>query len=175
LDVVKDSKYSLAMWSRTDKKIVQFPRAGPSSTPTTAVFSRDGHWVAYSTREKEQFRATVYVQPFPPTGTKYQISGDVDGHHPLWAPGGKLFYNPGGRLVAVTVTQQPSFSFGSPEDVPGGELVQAGPSSNRTYDITPDGKFMVGVGSGRQTPATSQINVVLNWLEELKQRVPSKP
>src|SRR5262249_10081436 len=79
LDVVGDSTYSLALWSRKDQKSVPFPGVGRSSTPTTAVFSSDGHWVAYSTRERDQFRATVYVQPFPPNGTtKYQISGDID-------------------------------------------------------------------------------------------------
>jgi serine/threonine-protein kinase len=175
LDVVGDSTYSLAVWSRKDQKIVPFPGVGRSSTPTTAVFSSDGHWVAYSTRERDQFRATVYVQPYPPNGTtKYQISGDVDGHHPLWAPGGKLIYNPGGRLVSVTVTRGPGFPVGTPEDVPGGDLVQAGPTSYRTYDVSPDGKFIVGVGSGRQIPSSFQINVILNWLEQLKQRVPVK-
>jgi len=46
----------------------------------------------------------------------------------------------------------------------------------RNYDVTPDGKFLVvmsapGASETNPRPA-SQINVVLNWFEELKQRVP---
>ena len=44
-------------------------------------------------------------------------------------------------------------------------------------DITPDGKFIGIVPSGQSEIGTSyglQIQVVLNWTEELKQRVPIK-
>jgi hypothetical protein len=46
----------------------------------------------------------------------------------------------------------------------------------RNYDITPDGKQFIIVlaaspGQNNQ-PATPQINVVLNWVEALKQHAP---
>jgi len=48
----------------------------------------------------------------------------------------------------------------------------------RNYDISPDGKQFIVVLAASQTqnnqPAAPQLNVVLNWLEELKQRVPVK-
>jgi len=46
----------------------------------------------------------------------------------------------------------------------------------RNIDITRDGKF-IGVINAKQTQsatrAAAQIHVVLNWFEELKQRVPA--
>src|SRR5262249_21446869 len=95
-DIVMDGPtYSLSMWSTLEKKIVPFPGVEQSSAPTTAVFSPDGRWVAYSAREKGRLRNSLYVQPFPPTGAKYQINREEDGHHPLWSSDGKrLFYNP---------------------------------------------------------------------------------
>jgi len=46
----------------------------------------------------------------------------------------------------------------------------------RNIDITRDGKF-IGVINAEQTQsatrAAAQIHVVLNWFEELKQRVPA--
>ena len=45
----------------------------------------------------------------------------------------------------------------------------------RNYDITPDGKrFLVVLPAKNDATkaATAQINVVVNWFEELKQRVP---
>jgi hypothetical protein len=39
------------------------------------------------------------------------------------------------------------------------------------YDVTPDGRFvMIRTEEG---PAPAQINVVLNWFEELKQLAPN--
>jgi hypothetical protein len=41
----------------------------------------------------------------------------------------------------------------------------------RGYDISPDGKyFVVKLDSDKSSP--QQINITLNWFEELKQRVP---
>jgi hypothetical protein len=46
----------------------------------------------------------------------------------------------------------------------------------RPYDITPDGKqfILMVLRDPAESPdrTTQQINVVLNWFEELKQRVP---
>jgi len=46
----------------------------------------------------------------------------------------------------------------------------------RDYDISPDGERLLMVfpadRSDSGEPARLQINVILNWFEELKQRVP---
>jgi hypothetical protein len=45
----------------------------------------------------------------------------------------------------------------------------------RVWDISRDGKKLIGVAdadSGATPSGTPQIQVVLNWFEELKQRVP---
>jgi len=61
------------------------------------------------------------------------------------------------REVAVKVLP-PSFS--------GDPLVGA------DYDVTPDGERFVMLGGDPQG-AVTQLNVVLNWFEELKRRVPA--
>jgi hypothetical protein len=163
------------MWSATDKRIVAFDNV-VSLRPTTAVFSTDGLWVAYSLRKQEQARNAVFVEPFPPSGAKSQISHDDDGHHPLWSRDGKLLYNTGTRLVELSFTTQPAFSVvGVPEPVPGGELFNVGPGSPRSYDIMRD-RNIVGVASlARQALGGNlRIDVVVNWFTELQQRVPVK-
>jgi WD40-like Beta Propeller Repeat len=175
LDVVKDSQFSLSTWSATDKKVVAFDNV-VSSRPTTAVFSPDGRWVAYALRKQEQARNAVFVEPFPPTGAKYQISHNDDGHHPLWSRDGKLLYNTGTRLVELNVTTQPGFSVvGVPESVPGGELFNVGPGSPRSYDTMRDGNI-VGVASivRQALGGNLRIDVVVNWFRELQERVPVK-
>jgi hypothetical protein len=42
------------------------------------------------------------------------------------------------------------------------------------YDVTADGQRFVMVNTVTESPKPAQINVVLNWTEELKQRVPTR-
>jgi serine/threonine protein kinase len=128
----------------------------------------------------ETGRGNIYVQPFPPTGAKYQISKDI-GYDPIWSPDGKeLFYALGpGQTVVVSITTQPIFTFSNPVSVPHGGRSENGPNViGRNSDIISDGKRFVGVIDSGSTPSAAvpapQIQVVLNWLEELKQRVPVK-
>ena len=79
--------------------------------------------------------------------------------------------------MVADVTTAPSFSVGKSVTiaVPGAQFSGEG----RQYDVTPDGKqFVVRLAStdGKEPakPAASQINIVLNWVEELKQKVPVK-
>jgi len=43
----------------------------------------------------------------------------------------------------------------------------------RAFDMLPDGRFVGLVGS-TEAPADPEFRVILNWFEELKQRVPIK-
>ena len=53
-----------------------------------------------------------------------------------------------------------------------GEYVPT-PVSTTNYDVTPDGqRFLMLKPSEAGEAAPTQINVVLNWFEELKRRVP---
>jgi serine/threonine-protein kinase len=176
--VRKESNVALWTLSIGDKKAAPFGDVR-STLPTGAVFSPDGQWIAYSIREPGQSNA-VYVQPFPPTGAKYQISKGDDGHHPIWSPDGKeLFYVPGANLFSVvSVTTSPSFTLGNPVPLLR-RFVEGGPASATAIDIMPDGKRFVGISVAGQLPATGtnspvQIEVVLNWFEELTQKLPNR-
>ena len=125
----------------------------------------------------------IYVQPFPATGAKYQLfvkgSNNTPANTPhkvAWSPdGNELFYVPRlGGFEAVSVTRQPTFAFGNAVTVP--RPFQPGhPNSQTLYDITPGGKFVGLISVGRTPPGdftARQIQVVLNWFEELRARVP---
>jgi len=164
---------SLWTFSLKDRKATAFGSVH-STTRTNAIFSPDGRWVAYASTEQGQTR--TFVEPFPPSGVRHQLASDL-ASQPLWAPDGKeLFYNPRpGALAAVTVTTTPTVAFGNPVDVP--RLFATGPPTvRRAFDITPGGKFVGLITAGQTESATrdmnTQVRVVLNWFEELKQRVP---
>ena len=73
------------------------------------------------------------------------------------------------------MTTQPTVAFSNPTNVP--RPFQTGPPQvRRPFDMMPNGKF-VALATPGQTGATLsqvEIHVVLNWFEELKQRVPVK-
>ncbi len=178
-NVTKESRNSLWAFSLPDRKATPFGSVD-SAWPTGAVFSPDGQWIAYASSEVRQRSSVVYVQPFPATGAKYQISKDSeDGHHPLWTLDGReLFFTPGpGQFSVVNVTTKPSFTVGNAEPVRA-RIGLAPPVSARPYDIGPDGKGLIGLRSsdqaGSPTATAAQIQVVLNWFHELKGRVPTK-
>jgi len=137
-----------------------------------AVFSPDGHWLAYSSDESGRFE--VYVQPFPGPGGKWQISTE-GGDQPVWARNGReVFYREGNKMMAVEVKTRPTFSTGTPSLLFAGQYLHQSPVGRADYDITPDGRRFLMVQPHTHEPSAKQINVVLNWFEELKRRVPGE-
>jgi serine/threonine-protein kinase len=144
-----------------------------------AAFSPDGKWLAYVSTELGN-RREIFVQPFPPTGAKYPVSMD-GGTTPLWSPDGSHLYwvKPGQQLVAADVRTQPTFSVGTTIVLPIEAVFVAGLFGEANYDIMPDGKQFVVVTQASTAGQTNgrpvqRLEVVLNWQEELKARVPTK-
>ena len=110
-----------SLWTFTVEGRREAPFGGvQAATVLGAVFSPDGRWGAYSSDDLGP-NVTVYVQPFPATGAKYQLLANGGSpHHQLWSPDGKeLFYNPrAGSFEAVAVTTHQTFAFGNPIAVP---------------------------------------------------------
>jgi eukaryotic-like serine/threonine-protein kinase len=176
--VGKGASFTAAALSMPDRKVTSVGGL-QSSILFSAAFSPDGKWIAYEAREASTPPTSplspLFVQPFPPTGATYQIARN--GVHATWSPNGKeLFYGPApGQVLGVTVTTRPAFSFSNPVPV-AVRFIDSGPAIERNNDITPDGrKFLAVTASGIATSgAAPLIQVVLNWAEELKQRVPTK-
>jgi Tol biopolymer transport system component len=139
---------------------------------TYPLFSPDGKWIAYVSNESGRFE--IYVRPASGTGGKWQISTE-GGQADQWNPNGKeLFYQNGDKMYAVDIKTEPTFSAGSPHLLFEGTYEKQ-PGVGANYNVSPDGQrfLMIKPGGVRQEGAT-QINVVLNWFEELKAKVPVK-
>ena len=102
------------------------------------MFAPDGRWIAYSSTDAGQ--RNVYVQPFPGTGGKHQISRD-GGSQPVWRADGKeLFYlGVDGTLMAVPIDATGQFAAGVPEAL-FRTAAQVFNSSRGQYAVTKDGK-----------------------------------
>jgi serine/threonine protein kinase/Tol biopolymer transport system component len=139
-------------------------------TESAPNFSPDGHWLAYVSDESG--RMEIYIQPYPGPRGKYQIPTD-DGREPVWNPNGReLFYRSGDKMMAVDIMRRPSFTVGKPRMLFQGVYLRAF-GVQPMYDVSPDGQRFLMIKPSEQPISLTQIVVVQNWFEELKQIVPT--
>jgi len=132
-----------------------------------SMFSPDGQWIAFTSDRSG--RDEIYVKPYPQGGI-VPIS-DEGGREPIWTRDGReLFYRIGHKLMVVSVQTDPTFRAETPRLLFEGTYSDITWTSN--YDISPDGQRIV-ITEVMQGSAPTQINVVLNWFEELKRLVPT--
>jgi hypothetical protein len=78
------------------------------------------------------------------------------------------------RDAAIPVTTTPRFVFGRPVELARGARLAGVVFGRRNADVMPDGRMLGVIYAGSAQPAsvgTPQIAVVLNWFDELRQRV----
>jgi Tol biopolymer transport system component len=130
-----------------------------------ARLSSDGRWLAYESNESG--KGEVYVTEFTGAGGKWQISTD-GGRGALWAPDGReIFYRKDKKVMRVAVSTSPAFSPSRPELLFEGDY--------EGWDIAPDGKRFLMVKDETAETAPKNLNLALNWFEELKTRSRSAP
>jgi hypothetical protein len=132
----------------------------------SATFSPDGRFVAFDVYEG--MRPTVYLQPFPGPGPRTAVSVG-DGGMPWWASDGRhLFYVNGvagtRKVMAVAVQTQPALRVLEPQELFEADLRWRG------FDVTADGRLLVR--RPRRTEGPAELEVVLNWFEELETLAP---
>jgi serine/threonine-protein kinase len=130
----------------------------------SGALSPDGRWIAYTSNETQSYQ--IYVQQFPPSGGKWQITtdGGVDVH---WSRDGReLFYRQGSALMVVAIQTQPAFQAGKPKLL-FEEHRTLFSTVGHTFDVSLDGKrlLLTGLGTGDQG---RRVNVILHWAEEVR-------
>ena len=139
-----------------------FPYLNTQFNESEGSFSPDGRWVAYVSDESG--RDEVYVQAFPLSGAKFQISTG-GGSEPNWRKDGtELFYLAGDRnLMAVPIKSGATLEAGVPKSL----FPIAATAWNHSFAVANDGqRFLVSTNAGGEKAAP--ITVVLNWQAALK-------
>ena len=159
------------------------PLVHTTAKELNAEISPDGHWIAYESDESGPYE--VYVRPFPKADEGRTLISTAGGTRAAWARNNReLFYiDAGGFLTAVPVQTAGSiFKAGNPTRLLSTKYF-AGASSRglalRGYDVSADAQrfLMIKDSASSEQPSNAtpaSMVVVLNWLEELKQRVPVK-
>jgi len=165
--VINDPKTKIDVWVLPvsgDQKA--FPFANTEASERGARFSPDGKWLAYVSDESGV--PEIYVETFPSSGGKWQVSTS-GGYHIAWRQDGKeLFYVAADRkMMAVDIKGEgASFEAGPPK--PLFELrVPNYTGSQAQFAVTPDGqKFLIANTHGENK--SEPITVALNWTANLK-------
>ena len=140
---------------------------GPENSP---MFSPDGRFLAY--RSSESGRVEIYVQPFPATGAKRQVSTD-GGSEVVWGRDGReLFYRNDAKFMAVDISLEPVFSAGKPRILFEAEYERTVPD-RANYDVAHDGRRFLVVKAGGDVQPSREIVIALNWAETLKTTLPN--
>ena len=176
LEILSDVNIDIWTLSFENGAVKTRPFLQSPSLKRWAEFSPDGRWLAYGSNESG--RDEVYVQPFPGPGGRQQVSTE-GGREPAWAHNGREMYylapglNGALKMMAVDVALQPTFTAGKPRVLFEGRFNSA--AYIRNYDVTLDGRRFVLCQTKEQPPAPPLTEMVLvqNWFEELKQKVPA--
>ena len=135
-----------------------------------ARLSPDGRWLAYVSDESG--KAEVYVRQFPGPGNTKPVSTD-GGMEPVWSPTGReLFYRNGSAMMAVEIGPGSPFRPGPPRRLFQGPSAVGGDVA-AMYDVSRNGQRFLMIRLVADTATTANLQVTVNWFEELKANVPA--
>jgi Tol biopolymer transport system component len=151
-----------------------------AGTQRNGALSPDGRWLAYESDESGT--PEVYVRPFPNVNARrWQVSAG-GGRWPLWHPkagGRELFYVSPKGVMSLSAVTTPTFTPGRVSMMfetaayTSANVV----NSNRRFAVSPDGQRFLFLKTAASPTAAGQetqsLLFVENWVEEVKQRVPT--
>ena len=140
------------------------PFVNTKAADTSGRISADGRWLAYQSNESGRFE--VYIRSFPEGDQTIQVS-TAGGLAPVWSRRGPdLFYRSmNGSIMVATVTPAPQPAVSTPR-----RLLDA-PGYESDFEVAPDDQRFLMMPLIPTEAAGGQIHVILNFLEELRQRV----
>lgn len=174
--IATDALNSIWTWSSDGDRAPRLLVQGAPAALTSEI-SPDGRWLAYGSNELGTLAYQVFVQPLPPTGAKFQVN-PMTASTPVWSRDGKrLFFAFSDRIFSAAIQTTPAFAAGPPVEIKMPNIM-ASFAHIRHFDLMPDSKRLLVVmmtDADAAQQGASQINVVLNWLDELKAKTAAQP
>jgi Tol biopolymer transport system component len=139
LTLTGNRDYGISLFDMASRKVTPVIDL-PGSAQHSSSMSPDGKWMAYASNETGRYE--VWIEPFPRTGTRYQVTRD-GGSHPLWRPDGRsLYFDRDHQMFELAVNTQDLSSRNEPRPLPIKGFAQA--EYRRQFDLMPDGsRFLV--------------------------------
>ncbi len=135
-------------------------------------FSPDGQWIGF-------FAGNEMKKVSIGGGEPVLLCEVTNPHGASWGPDDRIIFShhEGNTLSWISASggtpqhltdKQSSYTYRWPEILQGDYLNIAG----RSYDVSPDGRRFLLLKSSEEPSRQTQLNVVTNWFEEVKRKVP---
>jgi Tol biopolymer transport system component len=145
----------------------------PDVQTRAATVSPDGRWLALTSADSR----FVEVQVTDVSGRRPRrpVSHGL-GRQPIWRRDGReIVYRGGSRMFAVAVDTADGFRASAPTLLFERQyVVGGGDVMGLDYDLAPDGRFLM-IKPSQDELRANRLDLVLNWIEEVKQRVRPNP
>jgi eukaryotic-like serine/threonine-protein kinase len=131
--------YGIAVFDMSSHKVTPIIDL-PNSAQHSSAVSPDGKWMAYASNETGRYE--VWIEPYPQTGMRYQVTRD-GGSHPMWLPDGQaLYFDRDHQIFRLSVNTKDMSMHAEPTPLPIKGFAQA--EYRRQFDLMPDGRqFLV--------------------------------
>ena len=139
LTLTGNRDYGISLFDMASKKVTPFIDL-PGSAQHSSSMSPDGKWMTYASNETGRYE--VWIEPFPRTGTRTQLTRD-GGSHPLWRPDGTaIYFDRDRQLFQLAVDTKDIAASKTPTPLPIQGFAQA--EYRRQFDMMGDGRrFLV--------------------------------
>jgi eukaryotic-like serine/threonine-protein kinase len=139
LTLTGNRDYGISLFDMASRKVTPVIDL-PGSAQHSSSMSPDGKWMAYASNETGRYE--VWIEPFPRTGARFQMTRE-GGSHPLWRPDGQaLYFDRDLQLFQVAVDIKDLGSAKAAIALPIKGFAQA--EYRRQFDLMPDGRrFLV--------------------------------
>jgi eukaryotic-like serine/threonine-protein kinase len=130
--------YGIAMLDMASRKVTPLVDL-PDSAQHSSAMSPDGRWMAYASNETGRYE--VWIEPFPHTGARHQLTRD-GGSHPLWLPDGQsIYFDRDHQIFRLAVNVKALSGHMEPTPLPIKGFAQA--EYRRQFDLMPNGRQFV--------------------------------
>jgi eukaryotic-like serine/threonine-protein kinase len=158
LDLRRNTGFDILMMS-AEPGAPAMPVMRTPANETAPAFSPDGRWLAFVSDATG--RDEVYLLPHPSGGVPVQVS-TAGGREPVWSRrGDELFFREGSQMLAARVGGADRLRVSDPVVLFTGDYDQR-PAALPSYDVAPDGRFLLIRGTAPPTTDT-RIAVLLRW------------
>jgi Tol biopolymer transport system component len=135
LTLTGNNDYGLSLFDMASRRVTPLVDL-PGSAQHSSAMSPDGKWMAYASNETGRYE--VWVEPFPRTGARYQVTRD-GGSHPQWLPDGQsLYFDRDRQMFRIAVNTKDMSARFEPTPLPIKGFAQA--EYRRQFEMMPDGR-----------------------------------
>jgi Tol biopolymer transport system component len=151
----RGNNYDVWFYAPGKKEVEPIALSLDDSAQMSSSMSPNRKWVAFMSSESGDWQ--LYIQPYPATGKKYQVSTQ-GGRSPMWTSDNQLVFDKDGQMYAVSVQLGDTPTFGQPKTLPVTGYIQ--PQLRRNWELIRAGDASQFLMLFRPAP---QIQVTSNW------------